>query len=68
VALPAPMELPEFDIKMHWHARHDANPAMKWLLDPVAAIATKLSAIPPTVIVQFVIYKEVKCNSLSRNS
>lgn len=30
VAVPAPMELPDFEVKMHWHARHEANPAIKW--------------------------------------
>jgi DNA-binding transcriptional LysR family regulator len=42
VALPTPKELPEFDVKMHWHARHEANPAMKWLLHRVAAIGASL--------------------------
>jgi DNA-binding transcriptional LysR family regulator len=42
VAIPAPMELPDFEVKMHWHARHEANPAIKWLVDRVAAVSTRL--------------------------
>lgn len=42
VALPAPMDLPEIDVRMHWHARHEASPALGWLLDRLAAIGKTL--------------------------
>lgn len=37
VAHPAPMALPDFDVKMHWHPRHESNPAVAWLLDRIVA-------------------------------
>mgnify|MGYP000863081006 FL=1 len=42
VALPAPMELPEFDVRMHWHPRHETNPALNWLLERIAAVGRTL--------------------------
>lgn len=42
VALPAPMKLPDFEVKMHWHSRHEANPALTWLLDHVASVGKTL--------------------------
>lgn len=42
VALPAPMELPDFEVKLHWHSRHEANPALNWLLDHVASVGKTL--------------------------
>ena len=42
VALPAPMELPEFDVRMHWHPRHETNPALNWLLERIASVGRSL--------------------------
>src|SRR5574338_366704 len=42
VALPAPMELTEFDVKMSWHPRHEANPALHWLLERIESIGRSL--------------------------
>ncbi|BAL24201.1 LysR family transcriptional regulator [Azoarcus sp. KH32C] len=33
VVQPAPMELPEFEVKMYWHQRHETNPSVAWLLE-----------------------------------
>jgi len=30
-ALPLPVEIPEFDVRMHWHARQDGVPSSRWL-------------------------------------
>jgi DNA-binding transcriptional LysR family regulator len=42
VAVPAPMDLPDFEVKMHWHSRHEASPALKWLLERVSTIGMHL--------------------------
>jgi DNA-binding transcriptional LysR family regulator len=38
-ALKLPMELPTFEVRVYWHARHDASPAHRWL---IAEITTAL--------------------------
>lgn len=38
VALPVPVELPEFDVKLHWHPRHETNPALMWLIERTEVI------------------------------
>jgi DNA-binding transcriptional LysR family regulator len=32
---PIPAALPEIDVRMHWHARLDADPAQCWLRDTI---------------------------------
>ncbi|MGW4327737.1 LysR family transcriptional regulator [Nocardia sp. NPDC004573] len=34
---PLPAALPEVDVRLHWHARLDADPAQRWLRDTVRA-------------------------------
>lgn len=38
VVQPAPMELPEFEVKMYWHQRHETNPSVAWLLERLEAL------------------------------
>lgn len=38
VALPAPMPLADFEVKMYWHPRHESNPSVAWLLERLKAI------------------------------
>lgn len=38
VALPAPMPLADFEVKMYWHSRHESNPSIAWLLERLIAI------------------------------
>lgn len=42
VVLPAPVALPEFEVKMHWHHRHESNPALAWFLERTEKILRKL--------------------------
>lgn len=42
VMLEAPFKLPEFEVRLYWHPRHEANPALQWLL---AQIQTALSGL-----------------------
>jgi DNA-binding transcriptional LysR family regulator len=42
VVMRAPMELPEFDVRMHWHPRHETNPALMWLLDRLESVSRLL--------------------------
>lgn len=36
-ALPLPVAIPEFDVRMHWHARQDGVSSNRWLRDEVVA-------------------------------
>jgi DNA-binding transcriptional LysR family regulator len=36
-ALPIPVPLPHFEVRMHWHVRHQENSAHRWLRDQVAS-------------------------------
>lgn len=38
VSFPVPFELPEFDVKLHWHPRHETNPALAWLIEKTGAV------------------------------
>lgn len=38
IAMPAPVALPAFDVRMHWHPRHESRPAVAWLLARLEAI------------------------------
>lgn len=38
VALPLPVELPDFQVKLHWHPRHESNPALAWMLERIEAV------------------------------
>ncbi len=42
VAMPAPMDLPEFDVRMHWHRRHGTSPALLWLLQRIESVSRSL--------------------------
>ena len=42
VAMPPPVELPEFDVRMHWHPRHETNPALMWLLERLESVSRLL--------------------------
>ncbi|MDN4590285.1 LysR family transcriptional regulator [Xenophilus aerolatus] len=41
-ALPIPVPLPHFEVRMHWHVRHQENSAHRWLREQVAAALRKL--------------------------
>lgn len=38
VARPVPVALPSFDVKLHWHPRHESTPAIRWMIDRVQRI------------------------------
>jgi len=38
VPLPVPAQLPDFEVKLHWHPRHESNPALNWLFGRIEAI------------------------------
>lgn len=38
VPMPVPVALPEFEVKLHWHPRHESNPALAWLLARIEAV------------------------------
>ncbi|HEX8865872.1 MAG TPA: LysR family transcriptional regulator [Lentzea sp.] len=40
---PIHVDLPEVDVRMHWHARLDADPAQRWLRDVVRRTAKALA-------------------------
>ncbi|MET8762034.1 LysR family transcriptional regulator [Lentzea sp. NPDC004782] len=40
---PIDADLPEIDVRMHWHARLDADPAQRWLRDVVRKNAKALA-------------------------
>lgn len=42
IAQPAPMALPDFEVKMHWHPRHESSPSVAWLLERLEAILRAL--------------------------
>lgn len=42
VAMPAPMDLPEFDVRAHWHPRHDANLEIQWLREQVCSVGMSI--------------------------
>jgi DNA-binding transcriptional LysR family regulator len=37
-----PVELPDFMVRMHWHARSDSSPAHQWLREEIVQILTLL--------------------------
>ncbi|MGB3071414.1 MAG: LysR family transcriptional regulator [Ottowia sp.] len=37
-----PVELPEFQVRMHWHVRSDSSPAHRWLRDAVVQSLSRL--------------------------
>ncbi|WP_038203039.1 LysR family transcriptional regulator [Xenophilus azovorans] len=41
-ALPIPASIPHFEVRMHWTARHQDNPAHRWMREQVAATLKKL--------------------------
>jgi hypothetical protein len=41
---PIPAALPELDVRMHWHARLDADPAQRWLRDTIRNAHAKRAA------------------------
>jgi DNA-binding transcriptional LysR family regulator len=42
-AVPLPVHLPDFEIRVHWHTRQDASPAHRWMLEQASET---LSALP----------------------
>ena|SRR5437868_2106775 len=41
-ALPLPVELPDFLVQAHWHARHEYGAAHRWLIDEIVQTLSKL--------------------------
>lgn len=41
-ALDLPVELPDFQVQAHWHARHEYGAAHRWLIDEVVGTLSKL--------------------------
>jgi DNA-binding transcriptional LysR family regulator len=36
-ALPLPIAVPEFEVRVHWHVRNESSKAHQWLVEQVAA-------------------------------
>lgn len=45
--MPAPFELPGYDIKQHWHERYHHDPGSRWLRDVISALLTQTPQIAP---------------------
>jgi LysR family transcriptional activator of mexEF-oprN operon len=39
---PVPIDLPDVDVSMLWHASYDHDPAHRWLRATIARLATEL--------------------------